>query len=279
MTKKVTKIALISMSLLALSTSVGTVATQQAQPVQAASFTHYVYAWGDTPHQVVVKKPITIRKVMFNHNNVGIHLGKKRYLRRGDKIRVRAYGNSGAYWIMGHNWRWTYPHKTDNWFKLYKPSSHRKATKKKPLTRQQKINKLNKLQNKVNKLTAKPYLEGDMIEGYFANIPTKGVMQFSIDHRLGMQHGFEMIGSFTNTSNKLLNLNDYLNNYFTYRLPENYMLHFHTNQVVQPNSTVKFKAVTDNPEWVNDINSVLMETRTDADVKLPFIGLDVPCAE
>lgn len=255
--------------MLAAGTDVGAVTTQQSQPVQAASFTHYVYSWGDTPHLVVVKKPITIRKVMFNHNNVGIYLGKKRYLKRGDKIRIRAYGNSGAYWIMGHNWRWTYPHKTDNWFKIYKPSSHHKTTKK-SLAKQQGT-------KKTSKLTAKPYIKGDMLKGYSANIPTKGVMKFSINHRLGTQYGFEISGSITNTSNKLLNLNDYLNNYFTYRLPENYMLNFHTSQVVQPNSTAKFTAISDNPVWVNDIDSVLVETNTKADVKLPFLGLYVPC--
>ena len=41
--------------MLAAGTDAGAVTTQHSEPVQAASFTHYVYSWGDTPHIVVVK--------------------------------------------------------------------------------------------------------------------------------------------------------------------------------------------------------------------------------
>lgn len=130
-------------------------------------------------------------------------------------------------------------------------------------------------------MTSKPYLGGNLMKGYFANIPKKGTMTFGFSHSYAPT-GFEITGDFINLSDQTVNLNDYLNNYFTYQLTTadlgngNHYVSFHTNQAVKPYSHAHFKATSDGPQNAHDLDSLIMETRTNADIKLPFMGVKVP---
>lgn len=84
MTKKVTKIALISMSLLALSTSVGAVATQQAQAAKVS-----------TPSFIKLNKPF--KKHYFNaHYNKKGTLIRYYYSKKGVLHREEDYADGGV---------------------------------------------------------------------------------------------------------------------------------------------------------------------------------------
>lgn len=159
--------------------------------------------------------------------------------------------------------------------KLVKLKKQRKAT---ATTKKVTNNNL----KEVAKMTAKPYLGGDLSRGYFANIPKKGLMKFAFYHSYD-PNGFKIEGDFVNLSNQTVNLDDYLNNYFTYQLTTsdlgdgNHYVTFHTTQTIAPYSHANFTATSNGPKNANDINTLLVETRTDnTDVKLPFMGVKVP---
>lgn len=239
------------------------------------------WSWWAKPRTVVLTKPRYIYEIQGAAPRYKSYEVRKKLLKAGTTLKIqhvasydwlvtkRGYANgyfknNQKFWVMNDS--------KGNWKKLYKRSKQtRKAKKQRKTTDNLK---------EVAKMTAKPYLGGDLSRGYFANIPKRGTMTFSFEHDAP---NFTISGDFINITGQPVKLEDYLNNYFTYQLPTsnlgdgNHYVTFHTTQIVAPYSHANFKAISNGPKNANDINKLLMETRTDnTDVKLPFMGVRVP---
>lgn len=246
------------------------------------------WSWWAKPRTVVLTKPRYIYEIQGTTPRYKSYEVRKKLLKAGTTLKIqhvasydwlvtkRGYANgyfknNQKFWVMNDS--------KGNWKKLYKRSKQtRKAKKQRKTTIT--ANKTTDNLKEVAKMTAKPYLGGDLIRGYFANIPKRGTMNFAFYHDAP---NFEIKGDFINITGQPVKLEDYLNNYFTYQLPTsdlgdgNHYVTFHTTQIVAPYSHANFKAISNGPKNANDIDKLLMETRTDnTDVKLPFMGVRVP---
>lgn len=244
--------------------------------------------WWAKPRTVVLTKPRYIYEIQGATPRYKSYEVRKKLLKAGTTLKIQHvasydwlvtkpgyangyFKNNQKFWVMNDS--------KGDWKKLYKRSKQtRKAKKQRKTTIT--ANKTTDNLKEVAKMTAKPYLGGDLSRGYFANIPKRGTMTFSFEHDAP---NFAISGDFINITGQSVKLEDYLNNYFTYQLPTsdlgdgNHYVTFHTTQIVAPYSHANFKAISNGPKNANDIDKLLMETRTDnTDVKLPFMGVRVP---
>lgn len=244
--------------------------------------------WWAKPRTVVLTKPRYIYEIQGATPRYKSYEVRKKLLKAGTTLKIQHvasydwlvtkpgyangyFKNNQKFWVMNDS--------KGNWKKLYKRSKQtRKAKKQRKTTIT--ANKTTDNLKEVAKMTVRPYLGGDLSRGYFANIPKRGTMTFSFEHDAP---NFAISGDFINITGQPVKLEDYLNNYFTYQLPTsdlgdgNHYVTFHTTQIVAPYSHANFKAISNGPKNANDINKLLMETRTDnTDVKLPFMGVRVP---
>lgn len=247
------------------------------------------WSWWAKPRTIVLTKPRYIYEVQGTTPRYKSYEVRKKLLKAGTTLKIQHvasydwlvtkpgyangyFKNNQKFWVMNDA--------KGNWKKLYKKSKQtRKVKKQRKATATTKKVTNNNLKE-VAKMTAKPYLGGDLSRGYFANIPKKGTMTFAFYHDAP---NFAIKGDFINITNQSVKLEDYLNNYFTYQLPTTdlgdgtHYVTFHTTQMVAPYSHANFTAISNGPKNANDIDKLLMETRTDnTDVELPFMGVKVP---
>lgn len=253
---------------------------------------HSWYWWAKKPRTVVLTRPRYIYEIQGTTPRYKSYEIRKKLLKAGTSIKIqhvasydwivtnRGYANgyfkkNQKFWVMNDSkrkWKETYQqYKKNHTAKNLIKRNHNKKT-----TASKDIADL----KKVEKMTSKPALGGS-IYGYFANIPKKGLMKFAFYHSYD-PNGFKIEGDFVNLSNQTVNLDDYLNNYFTYQLTTsdlgdgNHYVKFHTNQTVGPYDHAHFTATSNGPKNAHDHNKLMMETSTNADVNIPFMGVTVP---
>ena len=247
MNKKVTKIALISMSLLALSTSVGTVATQQTQPVQATTWYVHHYPYFVT-HKVRLTKNVTFQKIYLANKTYEDRVVGTKYLKKGSIIKVRKGGATFPWFVSGHGMTntkyhgWTVLHQK-NWFTTNlkaKPARKKiKATNSSDPTYETYLKSPE--YKKFKQVTSKYFFKSEISKGAALNIPNVGVLRLQeIDH-LGGQ--LDLRAYFINFSDKTVDLDQFINEHLHFvdkSHPQ--VITFHTDKKCPPYADVHFNA-------------------------------------
>lgn len=176
------KIRKIIATALASATLLGTaVTTVSAAPHSSFSYYFKKDNYRNKPRNVILTKNIKIRKIVWEKNNVQHHLGKKKTLKKGSKVKVLA-NDPKYYWaFFGKYKNWVYPSSKTNWFMVPKKVKSKQTNSKFDL----------ELKNGT----------------YF--IKNQGELNLSSATANGSQ--IVIFGSFKNTSNSEVNVVDLIN--------------------------------------------------------------------